>query len=160
MESISFFNKVWEKREARSIHICWALNKEASGTIFIPSLVWRGQGSNPWPLAYETNALTTEPRLIFLQVLFENGVNGILADEMGLGKTIQCVALVCQIITMGAKGPFMVIAPLSTLPNWRNEFRRFAPRVSGTTFCTFCVTLSKTRRIRRDHFVCLPIIKT
>lgn len=65
-----------------------------------------------------------------LQVLFENGVNGILADEMGLGKTIQCVATICQIITMGATGPFIVVAPLSTLPNWKNEFQRFAPRVS------------------------------
>ena len=56
-------------------------------------------------------------------------MNGILADEMGLGKTIQCVATICHIITMGAIGPFIIVAPLSTLPNWKNEFERFAPRV-------------------------------
>jgi len=51
------FNKVWEEREARHILICWALSKEASGTIFITSLVWRGQGSNPRPPAHGANAL-------------------------------------------------------------------------------------------------------
>lgn len=69
-----------------------------------------------------------------LQVLYENGVNGMLADEMGLGKTIQCVALMCQIVSMGAEGPFLVVAPLSTLPNWRMEFQRFAPHVSLNYF--------------------------
>ena len=56
-----FFNEVWEEREARPVLICWALSKEASGTIFITSLVWRGQGSNPRPPAHGANALTTEP---------------------------------------------------------------------------------------------------
>ncbi|XP_060582151.1 lymphocyte-specific helicase-like isoform X2 [Ruditapes philippinarum] len=65
--------------------------------------------------------------LNWLKVLYENGINGMLADEMGLGKTIQCIALITQIVTMGATGPFLVVAPLSTLPNWRMEFKRFAP---------------------------------
>lgn len=67
--------------------------------------------------------------LNWLKMLFENGVNGMLADEMGLGKTIQCVALMCQIVTMGAPGPFLIVAPLSTLPNWKAEFKKFAPRL-------------------------------
>lgn len=28
-------------------------------------------------------------------------------------------------------GPFLVVAPLSTLPNWISEFKRFTPEVSG-----------------------------
>ena len=60
MVSISFLNEVWEEREARPILICWALSKEASGTIFISSLVWRGRGSNPRAPAYGANALTAE----------------------------------------------------------------------------------------------------
>ena len=36
-----FLNEVWEEREARPVLICWAISKEASGTIFITSLVWR-----------------------------------------------------------------------------------------------------------------------
>ena len=58
-----FLNKVWAEREAGPVLICWTLSKEASGTIFITSLVWRGQGSNPRPPAHRANALTTEPPL-------------------------------------------------------------------------------------------------
>ena len=65
----------------------------------------------------------------WMSTLWENGINGILADEMGLGKTIQTVALFCHLYEMGVQGPFMVVAPLSTVPNWVNEFSRFAPKV-------------------------------
>lgn len=62
-------------------------------------------------------------------MLWENGINGILADEMGLGKTIQCIATLALMVERGVTGPFLVCAPLSTLPNWMSEFRRFAPKV-------------------------------
>jgi ATP-dependent DNA helicase len=61
--------------------------------------------------------------------LFENGLNGILADEMGLGKTIQTIAFYCFLIEMGIGGPFLVVAPLSTVPNWLLEFSKFSPEV-------------------------------
>ena len=60
--------------------------------------------------------------------LFENGVSGILADEMGLGKTIQCIALIAHLLTKGVSGPFMVVAPLATLPNWVREFQKWLPQ--------------------------------
>jgi len=63
----------------------------------------------------------------WLSTLFENGVSGILADEMGLGKTIQCVALIAHLLTKGVSGPFMVVAPLATLPNWVREFEKWLP---------------------------------
>lgn len=62
-------------------------------------------------------------------MLWENGINGILADEMGLGKTIQCIAHIAMMIEKKVMGPFLVVAPLSTLPNWINEFKRFTPQV-------------------------------
>ncbi|KAL3831416.1 hypothetical protein ACJMK2_023167 [Sinanodonta woodiana] len=65
----------------------------------------------------------------WLKTLFENGVNGILADEMGLGKTIQCIAHIAHLVAMGVVGPFLIVAPLSTIPNWCSEFTRFAPKV-------------------------------
>lgn len=65
-----------------------------------------------------------------LQTLYENGVNGILADEMGLGKTVQCVAMFAHLVYMGVSGPFLICAPLSTIPNWYSEFQKFAPKVS------------------------------
>ena len=62
--------------------------------------------------------------------LFENGINGILADEMGLGKTLQTISLFCHTYEVDKKaGPFLVIAPLSTLLNWKREVERFAPGV-------------------------------
>uniref|UniRef100_A0A6Q2Y281 Proliferation-associated SNF2-like protein n=1 Tax=Esox lucius TaxID=8010 RepID=A0A6Q2Y281_ESOLU len=66
----------------------------------------------------------------WLRMLWENGINGILADEMGLGKTIQCIAHVAMMLERNVLGPFLVVAPLSTLPNWISEFRRFTPEVS------------------------------
>ncbi|XP_077022961.1 chromodomain-helicase-DNA-binding protein 7 isoform X3 [Tamandua tetradactyla] len=49
--------------------------------------------------------------------------NCILADEMGLGKTIQSITFLYEIYLQGIHGPFLVIAPLSTIPNWEREFR-------------------------------------
>lgn len=69
-----------------------------------------------------------------LQMLYENGVNGILADEMGLGKTVQCIALVSHLASMGVKGPFLICAPLSTIPNWVAEFERFTPQVRNNFY--------------------------
>lgn len=66
--------------------------------------------------------------LRWLDNLYEQGINGILADEMGLGKTIQAIVLLAHISeTKGNWGPFMVVAPNSTLYNWKNELNKFAP---------------------------------
>ncbi|KAM9790504.1 chromodomain-helicase-DNA-binding protein 8 isoform X2 [Syngnathus typhle] len=51
-----------------------------------------------------------------------NRQNCILADEMGLGKTIQSITLLSEIYATGIQGPFLVIAPLSTITNWEREF--------------------------------------
>ncbi|XP_026517980.1 chromodomain-helicase-DNA-binding protein 8-like, partial [Terrapene carolina triunguis] len=48
--------------------------------------------------------------------------NCILADEMGLGKTIQSIAFLQEVYNVGIRGPFLVIAPLSTITNWEREF--------------------------------------
>ncbi|CAG84839.2 DEHA2A12276p [Debaryomyces hansenii CBS767] len=63
----------------------------------------------------------------WLITLFENGLNGILADEMGLGKTIQCIAFLTFLMENGINGPFLIVVPLSTISNWCNEVKRFAP---------------------------------
>ncbi|XP_022175551.1 lymphocyte-specific helicase-like [Myzus persicae] len=67
--------------------------------------------------------------LLWIRTLFENGLNGILADDMGLGKTIQAIAFYCFLLEMGIKGPLLVIAPLSTIPNWLSEFSKFSPQL-------------------------------
>uniref|UniRef100_A0A4W3HLK8 Chromodomain-helicase-DNA-binding protein 6-like n=1 Tax=Callorhinchus milii TaxID=7868 RepID=A0A4W3HLK8_CALMI len=52
-----------------------------------------------------------------------NRKNCILADEMGLGKTIQSITFLYEIYLKGMRGPFLIIAPLSTIANWEREFR-------------------------------------
>lgn len=41
---------------------------------------------------------------------------------MGLGKTIQSITLLSEVYAAGIQGPFLVIAPLSTITNWEREF--------------------------------------
>ncbi|CAI5705893.1 unnamed protein product [Peronospora effusa] len=60
--------------------------------------------------------------------LYDNHLNGILADEMGLGKTIQSISLLTYVTEVKHNhGPFLVVVPLSTLSNWVNEFKKWAP---------------------------------
>ena len=47
----------------------------------------------------------------------------ILADEMGLGKTIQTASYVNVVARqLSTRGPFLIVAPLSTIPHWYREF--------------------------------------
>ncbi|KAM7524166.1 hypothetical protein LguiA_014068 [Lonicera macranthoides] len=66
--------------------------------------------------------------------LWQNGLNGILADQMGLGKTIQTIGFLAHLKGNGLDGPYMVIAPLSTLSNWVNEISRFVPSINSVIY--------------------------
>ncbi|KEG00524.1 DEAD/DEAH helicase, putative [Plasmodium vinckei vinckei] len=80
--------------------------------------------------------------LEWLVSLHNNNLNGILADEMGLGKTVQTISLfaylkeleVCSTTNsfdMDSKiGKNLIIVPLSTLPNWTNEFEKWCPSLN------------------------------
>ncbi|KAF2263917.1 helicase SWR1 [Lojkania enalia] len=66
--------------------------------------------------------------LNWLVNLYEQGINGILADEMGLGKTVQSISVLAYLAeTHNIWGPFLVIAPASTLHNWQQEITKFVP---------------------------------
>jgi SNF2 family DNA or RNA helicase len=53
--------------------------------------------------------------LNWLRYCWYNKTNSILADEMGLGKTVQSVAMLHYLMTTyGLRGPFLVVAPLSS----------------------------------------------
>ncbi|KAJ8969680.1 hypothetical protein NQ314_001642 [Rhamnusium bicolor] len=90
----------------------------------------------------------------WMTVLFENGLNGILADEMGLGKTIQVIALICHLLERNTLGPYLIVAPLSTIPNWESEFKRFAPRIPLVVFCgSQFERIDKYKKIRRKYSI-------
>ena len=81
----------------------------------------------------------------WISFLTDNGFGALLADDMGLGKTIQTIAwmlgeriprakrvaegdaLAGVVTGNGERGPFLVVAPLTLLSNWRHEFAKFAP---------------------------------
>lgn len=66
--------------------------------------------------------------LNWLVNLYEQGINGILADEMGLGKTVQSISVMAYLAEKhNIWGPFLVIAPSSTLHNWQQEITKFVP---------------------------------
>ncbi len=66
--------------------------------------------------------------LAWLQFLRTYGFGGILADDMGLGKTVQLLAhLQTERLAGRLDKPCLVIAPTSTLPNWKREAERFTP---------------------------------
>lgn len=70
--------------------------------------------------------------LNWLISLHQNGIAGILADEMGLGKTLQTIAFLGYLRYIEkTPGPFLVIAPKSTLNNWLRELNRWTPEVSA-----------------------------
>lgn len=58
------------------------------------------------------------------------GMSGILADEMGLGKTIQTISLIALLRDQDqCLGPHIIVAPVSTLSNWIEEFEKWTPSV-------------------------------
>ncbi|CCD26704.1 uncharacterized protein NDAI_0I01350 [Naumovozyma dairenensis CBS 421] len=70
--------------------------------------------------------------LNWLVSLHTNGIAGILADEMGLGKTLQTIAFLGYLRYMeNINGPFLVIAPKSTLNNWLREINKWTPDVKA-----------------------------
>jgi ATP-dependent DNA helicase len=66
--------------------------------------------------------------------LWHNGMNGILADQMGLGKTVQTIGFLSHLKQNGVKGPFLIIAPMATLGNWKREVERWCPSMKSLLY--------------------------
>ncbi len=72
--------------------------------------------------------------LAWLNFLREYEFGGILADDMGLGKTVQILAFLQRERSEGRlELPTLIVAPTSTMPNWRREIERFTPELRVVT---------------------------
>ena len=100
--------------------------------------------------------------LNWLASLYENGLNGILADEMGLGKTIQTISFLAFLREKGTTGPFLVVAPLSTLSNWIDEFERWTPSIPTVLYHGTPAQRAdiRQRRLKDEHDEKFPIVCT
>ncbi|KAF4759296.1 choline dehydrogenase 7, partial [Perkinsus olseni] len=73
--------------------------------------------------------------ITWMLMRWERGSGFILADEMGLGKTIQTSVTLSHIRACllenspkrGGRMPFLVVAPVSTLVNWKREIEAWTP---------------------------------
>ncbi|EGZ28338.1 hypothetical protein PHYSODRAFT_466564 [Phytophthora sojae] len=109
------------------------------------------RGQQPTPLADQVktqpslleNATLHDYQLVGLRWLLrkhEQGLNPILGDEMGLGKTLQVISFIAALEAAyrGQKKPrgsrYLVVAPLSVLPNWMEQFEQFAPSISTVMY--------------------------
>ncbi len=73
--------------------------------------------------------------LNFLAYNWCKGNNVILADEMGLGKTVQTVSFLNWLRhDRQQQGPFLVVAPLSTLPAWMDTFNNWTPDINYVVY--------------------------
>ena len=104
--------------------------------------------ANPEALGAQDLIATEQPALItggtmrqyqlegleWLKLLYMNGLCGILADEMGLGKTIQSISLLAFLKEQEVAGPYLIVAPLSTIDNWMNEFKRWTPSINAIQY--------------------------
>ena len=61
--------------------------------------------------------------------------NVMLADEMGLGKTIQTLSFLNYLTEkQHIEGPFIVIAPATTLLNWQKEINVWCPNANSVVY--------------------------
>ena len=47
---------------------------------------------------------------------------------------VQTIGFLSHLKSKGINGPFLVIGPLSTLPNWITEFERFCPALPAVLY--------------------------
>ncbi|NWT08876.1 CHD8 protein, partial [Vireo altiloquus] len=69
---------------------------------------------------------------------------------MGLGKTIQSIAFLQEVHGAGVRGPFLVIAPLSTITNWEREFGTW----TGLNTIVYHGSLASRQMIQQYEMYC------
>lgn len=81
--------------------------------------------------------------------------SALLADDMGLGKSLQAIAAIRRLVRTGGISQAIVVCPGTLVPNWTNEFNRWAPElaVAVMTPSLHCREMSWKRIRGRAHVV-------
>ena len=86
----------------------------------------------------------------WMHLLYTAGINGVLADAMGLGKTVQVATLLAYLAAVyGNTGPHLVVAPLSTISNWKRELGVWAPTLRVGVYRGGAGKVEEQRRLLR-----------
>ena len=79
----------------------------------------------------------------------------LLADDMGLGKTLQVLYFIEWFVQKGNNKPALVVAPVSLLENWQNEYLKFFPNPNletitlwGSDVKNYIVSNDKVKTVR------------
>ena len=132
---VPYEDATWE-HEVKDEHALEVFRKREEFIPRAPRPLQRGTfkdyGTEPGciPLPVYKNGNELRPYQIealnWLRFHYHTQTNSILADEMGLGKTVMCISLLHDIVTKcDVPGPFLIVAPLGTLPNWQREFENW-----------------------------------
>ncbi|KAJ5086813.1 hypothetical protein NUU61_008120 [Penicillium alfredii] len=155
-KGLNYEDAVWESPPDRSQTARWDDFKTAfddwvfRDTIHLPNrTTLKNHLATVRAQDFETRLLLkTQPELVtggdlmdyqmeglnWLYYKFLKQENAILADDMGLGKTIQVIGLFATLIRRHLCWPFLVVAPNSTVPNWRREIKMWAPGIRVVTY--------------------------
>ncbi|MBN2628529.1 MAG: hypothetical protein JXA95_17820, partial [Spirochaetales bacterium] len=68
----------------------------------------------------------------WLHFLRRYELGGCLADDMGLGKTVQALCFLQSLKERGELGRVLLLAPVTTLMNWKGEAEKFTPALTLT----------------------------
>jgi len=75
----------------------------------------------------------------------------LLADDMGLGKTIQLLAFIASVIEDEPNiEPFLIVAPVSLLENWKEEISKFFTPGTLRVLTLYGPALAQKRAPQRD----------
>ena len=113
-------------------------NAEEVGFAVKESIIERGDKYTLFkdPYLHENFQLKThqEEGVAWLQHLYKSKASGcLMADDMGLGKTLQILYFIDWHSRKYANHkPYLIVAPVSLLENWENEYNRFfmSPRLN------------------------------
>ena len=96
--------------------------------------------------------------IVWMLSRWRAGRNVIVADEMGLGKTLQTLAFLSFITAAEDQtAPFLVVAPLSVVPQWSSQASHFIPSLRTYEYMGSAVEREEKRRfLIEDHILKLP----